>query len=84
MDTNLVKKYSELKAAEDDIRMKKAAAEARLEDARTLLAQYVGEVQALGFSTVADLQAAIEANEAELRVLLEDAENRLREGGYTS
>ncbi len=82
MTKDLVMEYSRLKAAEDDIKLKRAAAAARLEDAQEGLATAVAEIQALGFGTVAELQLAIAEAEGELKVLLEAAEAKLQEGGY--
>lgn len=82
MDNTLVQRYSELQGAADDIKIKKAQAEARLEDAKQTLEVGIGEVKALGFQTVAELQLAIAAAEGELRVQLENAEEKLKQGGY--
>ncbi len=82
MDNTLVRRYSELQAAADDIKIKKAQAEARLEDAREKLEKGVAEVKSLGFQTVAELQLAIAAADGELKVQLEKAEAKLAQGGY--
>ncbi len=78
----LVLEYSKLKAAADDIVLKRAAAAARLEDAEGAMAVSVAEVKALGFGTVAELQLAISETETALRVQLEAADEKLKEGGY--
>lgn len=82
MDNEIVKRYTALKAAKDDIGLKRAAAVARRDDASAKMAFVISEIKAMGYSTVAELKAAIEMSEAELRVLLEDAEAKLRAGGY--
>lgn len=82
MDTQLIKRYSELQAASDDIKQKLAAAEARRDDAKTKLAEHVADVNRLGFGTLAELQLAISEAEAEMTVLLEQGEAKLKAGGY--
>lgn len=82
MEQELVKRYAELQAAEDDIKIKKAQAQARLEDAQKRLEEGVAEVKALGFKTVAELQLAIAEVDAELKVQIEKAEAKLKLGGY--
>jgi hypothetical protein len=82
MDNELVKRYTALKAAADDIALKRSAAMARVEDAKKALGEVISEVRDSGYGSVAELKAAIEANEAELNVLLQDAEEKLKAGGY--
>ncbi len=82
MDTQLITRYTELTAARDDIRLKRAAAQARLEDSEKALEVTVAEVKGLGFQSVAELQAAIATSEAEMLVLIEEAEAKLKAGGY--
>jgi hypothetical protein len=83
MDTQLIARYTELTAAKDDIRLKHAAAQARLEDSEKAMGETVGEIKELGFQSVAELQAAIVLHESELKVLIEEAEKKLRVGGYS-
>lgn len=82
MDNTTIARYSELKAAQEDIGLKRAAAEARLQDSEAAMATAVAEVKAQGFGSVAELQTAIAAAEGELNILLEEAEAKLKAGGY--
>lgn len=82
MDNKLIQEYTALKAAKDDITAKRAAAQARLEDAEGALAEHVAEVKALGYQSVAELQLAISEAESEITVLIEQGQAQLQAGGY--
>ena len=82
MNTQLVQRYSQLQAAADDIKQKRAGAAARLEDAQAKLAEHVADVKRLGFGTMGELQLAISEAEAEMNVLIEQGEAKLKAGGY--
>ncbi len=82
MDVGLIRKYTELQAEADAIRLKRATAVAKLEDAKDRLQVHVNDVKRLGFGTLAELQLALSEAEAELKVLMEQAEAKLVKGGY--
>jgi len=82
MDNELVRKYTELKSAQEDINTKLAVAESRMTDADLLLREAVGEVKEMGFETASDLSTAIEETEGLMRSKIEEAEDILRVGGY--
>lgn len=77
-----VERYTAIKAKADDAKLKKAQAEARLEDAKKKAAEMVAEITAAGYPSVGALKDAIDLMEAELKVLLDEADKKLTEAGF--
>ncbi len=83
MDKDLIIEYSQLTADVEDIKLKKAAAEARVADASQVLADNITQIKGIGIEDLPALKAEIAKTEEELRLVLTNASARLKEAGYT-